>query len=298
MMDFLQLLAAGLSLGAIYALVTLSFVVVYKATGILNFATGGSVLLGAYITYAAAVTWGLPFFVALIVSMICMAALGALTERIVLRKMIGQPVFAIIMVTLGALTVIVNTSSAIWGQDLLAQANHLGSYMISFCGFQLKHYHTLIFAFATVALVVFFLFFRYSRLGLAMRATTLDAEAALAQGIRVRHVFMIAWAMAGAMAALAGVMLSAGPRGISIEVAAIALRAFPAMILGGLESPSGAVVGGGVIGVTEVFTAALESDYQGWVGSNFHVVMPYIVMIVILVVRPYGLFGSKRAERV
>jgi len=104
--------------------------------------------------------------------------------------------------------------------------------------------------------------------------------------------------MAGAMAALAGVMLSAGPRGISIEVAAIALRAFPAMILGGLESPSGAVVGGGVIGVTEVFTAAFESDYQGWVGSNFHVVMPYMVMIVILVLRPYGLFGSKRAERV
>jgi branched-chain amino acid transport system permease protein len=298
MMDFFQLLAAGLSLGAIYALVTLSFVVVYKATGILNFATGGSVLLGAYITYAAAVTWGLPFFVALIISMICMATLGALTERIILRKMIGQPVFAIIMVTLGALTVIVNTSSAIWGQDLLAQADPWGINTISFGSVRVLAVDAWTVAFATIALVVFFLFFRYSRLGLAMRATTLDAEAALAQGIRVRHVFMIAWAMAGAMAALAGVMLSAGPRGISIEVAAIALRAFPAMILGGLESPSGAVVGGGVIGVTEVFTAALESDYQGWVGSNFHVVMPYIVMIVILTLRPYGLFGSKRAERV
>jgi len=265
MMDFLQLFAAGLSLGAIYALVTLSFVVVYKATGILNFATGGSVLLGAYITYSAAVTWGLPFFVALIISMVCMATLGALTERIVLRKMTGQPVFAIIMVTLGALTVIVNTSSAIWGQDLLAQADPWGINTISFGSVRVLAVDAWTVAFATIALVVFFLFFRYSKLGLAMRATALDAEAALAQGIRVRHVFMIAWAMAGAMAALAGVMLSAGPRGISIEVAAIALRAFPAMILGGLESPSGAVVGGGVIGVTEVFTAAFESDYQGWV---------------------------------
>ena len=298
MMDFVQILAAGLSLGAIYALVTLSFVVVYKATGILNFATGGSVLLGAYITYAAAVTWDLPFFVALIVSMICMAMLGALLERIVLQNMIGQPVFAIIMVTLGTLTVMVNTSSAIWGQDLLAQADPWGINTIALGSVRVLAVDAWTIAFATIALVMFFLFFRYSKLGLAMRATALDAEAALAQGIRVRHVFMIAWAMAGAMAALAGVMLSAGPRGISIEVAGIALRAFPTMILGGLNSPSGAVVGGGVIGVTEVFTASIESDYQGWVGSNFHVVMPYIVMIVILTLRPYGLFGTKRAERV
>jgi branched-chain amino acid transport system permease protein len=104
--------------------------------------------------------------------------------------------------------------------------------------------------------------------------------------------------MAGAMAALAGVMLSAGPRGVSLELSAIALRAFPAMILGGMDSPAGAVAGGGVIGATEVLTAAIETEYSPWVGSNFHVVMPYLVMIVILVLRPYGLFGARRVERV
>lgn len=298
MTNVLQLLAAGLSLGAIYALVTLSFVVIYKATGVLNFATGGSVLLGAYITYSAAVTWGLPFFVAVIVSMIGMAVLGALIERIILRKMMGQPVFAVIMVTLGALTVIANMSSAIWGQDLLAQADPWGTDTLALGPVRVLAVDAWTVFFAAVALLVFFLFFRYSKLGLAMRATALDQEAALAQGIRARHVFLLAWAMAGAIAALAGVMLSAGPRGISIELAAIALRAFPAMILGGLDSPSGAVVGGGLIGVTEVFTAAVETDYRDLIGSNFHVVMPYLVMIAILVLRPYGLFGARRAERV
>lgn len=298
MNNFLQVLVAGISLGATYALVTLSFVVIYKASGIVNFATGGFVLLGAYVTYTASVTWQLPFFVALILSMICMAALGALTERLIVRRMIGQPVFGLIMITLGLLTVLINASSAIWGQDLLSQADPWGTSTIPVGPVAVLAVDAWTIAFAAAVLTTFFIFFRYSMLGLAMRAAAFDQEAALAQGISARKVFLASWAIAGAVAALAGVMLSAGPRGVSIELAAIALRAFPAMILGGLDSPQGAVVGGGLIGVTEVLTAAFETGHESWLGSNFHVVMPYIIMVGVLIVRPYGLFGTRRVERV
>jgi branched-chain amino acid transport system permease protein len=148
-----------------------------------------------------------------------------------------------------------------------------------------------------VALGGSFLLDRYTRYGLAMRATALDQEVALAQGISARRVFALSWGIAGIVAALAGVTLASGAAGVNPTISFIALAAFPAMILGGLDSPLGAVIGGMVIGVTQTLTAGYQPEHAAWLGANFHVVMPYVVMILILLVRPYGLFGTREVHR-
>jgi branched-chain amino acid transport system permease protein len=147
-------------------------------------------------------------------------------------------------------------------------------------------------------LAVFFLFFRYSRVGVAMRATALDQEAAVAQGISARVIFGLSWAIAGAVATLAGVMLSSGGAGVQPGIEEVALLAFPAIILGGLDSPLGAVVGGLVIGLTQVLTGGYQPAHASWLGTGFDSVMPYVVMIAILLFRPFGLFGTKEVRRI
>jgi branched-chain amino acid transport system permease protein len=143
----------------------------------------------------------------------------------------------------------------------------------------------------------FFVFFKYSRMGVAMRACALDQEAALARGISVRRVFAWSWGIAGGVAALAGVSLGSGPGAVTPSLGLIALAAFPAMILGGLDSPKGAVIGGLLIGVTQTLTAGYQPEHAAFLGHNFHVVMPYVVMIAILLIRPYGLFGTREVQR-
>jgi branched-chain amino acid transport system permease protein len=151
---------------------------------------------------------------------------------------------------------------------------------------------------AGAVLLGFFAFFRYSKLGVAMRATAFDQEAALAQGISARQVFAVSWAISAALACLAGVTVAAGPAALAPGIGSIALVAFPAMIVGGLDSPIGAVIGGIVIGLTQALTAGYQDDLFSWAGSNFAAVSPYVVMVLILLIRPYGLFGTKEVRRV
>ena len=296
--DFLQLCFAGLALGSLYALVALGFVVIYKATGVINFAQGGLVLLGAYLTYNFHQTWSVPFFLAIPLAMLACAAVGALVERFVLRWLVGQPVFAVIMVTIGLLFIIQQVVTATWGFDRLNLGDPWGIDKVT-AGevvFSVKDIWTVILAGAV--LFAFFLFFRFTSLGVAMRATAFDQEAAIAQGISARRIFALSWAIAGAVATLAGVMLSAGAAGVRPDIEIVALVAFPAIILGGLDSPVGAVVGGIIIGLTQTLTAGYQPEYAEWLGSGFSNVMPYLVMIVILMVRPYGLFGTREVRRV
>ena len=298
MKDFLQLCFAGLSLGSLYALVALGFVIIYKASGVINFAQGGLVVLGAYLTYNANTTWNLPFVLAVPVAMLICALVGVLVERTVLRFMVGQPTFAVIMVTIGILYVLEQIVTGIWGFDRLNLGDPWGVRTVRVAGlaFALKDIWTIVLAAAV--LLAFFLFFRYSRLGIAMRATALDQEAAIAQGISARRIFALSWGIAGAVATLAGVMLAAGGGGVRPDIEFVALLAFPAIILGGLDSPAGAVVGGVVIGVVQTLTAGYQPQYASWLGSGFSSVAPYVVMIVILLVRPYGLFGTQEVRRV
>jgi branched-chain amino acid transport system permease protein len=297
--EFLQLTFAGVALGARYALVALGFVIIFKATGVVNFAQGGFVLVGAYMAYNAFQTWDLPFGLAIAVAMLTGAVLGAVIERVVLRRMVGQPAFAVIMITIGLLFVLDQVVTTIWGFDALDLGDPWRDDDIRVGDVVLAEKDLWTIGLAAAVLAAFFAFFRYSRLGVAMRATALDQEAALAQGISARTVFLLSWAISGVVAALAGVTLAAGPIQLEPAIGFIALAAFPAMILGGLDSPGGAVVGGLVIGVVQVLTAGYQPDWAwtSWLGDGFDQVMPYLVMVVILLVRPYGLFGTREVRR-
>jgi len=292
-----ELVFSGTIRGALYALVALGFVVVYKTTGVINFAHGGLLLLGTYLTYNAHVTWGLPFWPAVALAALLTAAVGVLVERLVLRRMVGRPVFAVVMVTLGLLVIVQQVVPAIWTYERLNLDDPWGVRAVAVAGVRVEVKDLWTLGLTAVALAAFTLFFRGSRYGLAMRATAFDQEAALAQGISASRVAALAWAIAGAVATLAGVLLAAGSGGVEPGKDLIALAAFPAIILGGLDSPLGAVVGGLAIGVTQALTAGYQPVHAAFLGTSFDSVLPYVVMVLILLVRPYGLFGTRTVVR-
>jgi branched-chain amino acid transport system permease protein len=297
MTDFLQLTIQGIALGAVYALIALGFVIVYKATDVINFAQGELVLLGAYLVYAFNQT-ALPFVVSVGLAVVAMAGVGWGIERTVLRGMIGKPAFAVVMITIGLGIVIRQIVAALWGFDdrLLGEPWAAARVQVGEVGVNVTSIVTIV---ATGGLLLlFFLFFRFTRAGVGMRATAVDQEAALAVGIPVQRVFAQAWMIAGATSAIAGLFLVAFPAALNPAVGFTALRAFPAAILGGLDSPGGAVLGGIVVGIVEVLVQGYQPQVAPWLGNNFHIAAAYLLMSVVLVVRPYGLFGTREVERV
>ncbi|UVS79859.1 branched-chain amino acid ABC transporter permease [Actinokineospora sp. UTMC 2448] len=298
MTALLQNVFAGLSLGCTYALVALGFVVIYKATGVINFAQGGLLALGAYLGYTFSTSLAMAFAVAVVLACLAAAVAGAAVERIVLRRMVGQPPFAVIMITIGLLFVIEPVITAIWGFENLQVTNPWNIDTVTVGGLVLGVRDLWTIGLTAAAVLGFFLFFRHSDFGLAMRATAFDPEAALAQGISARRVYAVSWAIAAALAALAGITLAAGPGGLSPSIGFIALAAFPAMILGGVDSPTGAVLGGLVIGLAEALTRGYQDHLFAWAGDNVSVIVPYLIMILILLVRPYGLLGTRDVRRI
>ncbi|MGE0877743.1 MAG: branched-chain amino acid ABC transporter permease [Acidimicrobiia bacterium] len=298
MTRFLEAVLNGGCVGAAYALIGLGFVIIYKSTGVLNFAQGAMMLLGAYLVYNLHVTWGLPFYVALVLAVAAGALVGALIEELVLRFFVGQQPFAQIMVTVGVLFVLQQIVEAIWGTSALQQNDPWALRTVTVFDAIVPVAYVWRAVFALVVFVAFFLFFRYSLFGLAMRASALDAEAAMAQGISPRRVAMVAWAMAGACATLAGASFTTGAAVLEPTVQFVALAAFPAIILGGLDSPGGAVVGGLSIGIIQTLASTYVPIHAQWAGAGFDKVVPYLVMVVLLLVRPYGLFGTKEVRRV
>ncbi|MBW3614072.1 MAG: branched-chain amino acid ABC transporter permease [Actinobacteria bacterium] len=298
MTDFLQFLVAGVAVGALYALVALGFVIIYKATGVINFALGALALLGAYLTYGISQTWGVPFFAAAALAMVGCAGVALLTERLILSRMVGRPTFAVIMITVGLAIVIEQAVIIIWGGATLPLDDPWGLRTLSLAGVVVAQSDLARIVVAGVLLAGFFTLFRYTTLGVAMRAVASDQEAALAQGISVRAMVGITWGIAAAIATAAGVLLASGGRGVEPSLGVVALVAFPSVVLGGLDSPGGSLVGGAIMGVVEVMTAGYSERLPEFLGANFHRVTPYVVLVVILVVRPYGLFGAKQVQRV
>jgi branched-chain amino acid transport system permease protein len=297
MKKFLELVVQGVAVGAQYALVALGFVIIYRATGVINFAQAGFVVLGAYLAYNLHVTLAIPFYPSMLLAMAAGALVGVIVEATVLRRLVGQPPFVVIMITIGVLTIIEQIVPTIWGSSPLPLGDPWGVHSVKVGDIVLRVTDLWTIGIVAGVVVLFFLFFRYSKLGVAMRATAVDLEAALAQGISVRAVVATSWAIAGLVAALAGVTLAGGGAGVRPDIELVAFAAFPAIILGGLDSPGGAVVGGIIIGLAQSLTAGYQPQYASWLGQGFNLVMPYVVMIVILMVRPYGLFGQRRVRR-
>jgi branched-chain amino acid transport system permease protein len=297
MTKFLELCVQGIAVGAQYALVALGFVIIYRATGVINFAQAGFVVLGAYLAYDFHQTLNVPFYPALILAMAAGALVGVIVEATVLRRLVGQPPFVVIMITIGVLTIIEQIVPTIWGSSPLPLGDPWGVKSKKVGDIVVRVADLWTIGIVAAVVLLFFLFFRYTKMGVAMRATAVDLEAAMAQGISVRRVVGVSWAIAGLVAALAGVTLAGGGGGVRPDIELVAFAAFPAIILGGLDSPGGAVVGGLIIGLAQLLTAGYQPEYAAWLGQGFNLVMPYVVMILILMVRPYGLFGQRRVRR-
>lgn len=287
---FLQLTISGLSTGMVYALAAAGFVVIYKASDVINFAQGDLLLLGTYLVFFAVAQTGLPWSLGVLVTVVLAVAVALAIERLVLRPLIGEPIISMIMVTIGLSSVLRAAVNAIWGPAPRSFESFLPAGEVALGPVMLSSGRLLSIPIALAVLTALWLFFRHTRDGIAMRAIADDQQAALSMGISIPRVFGIAWGLAAASAAIGGIML-AGIVGVSPNVAAIGLRVFPVVILGGLDSIRGAVIGGAIIGLLEVYTG-------GYVGHGLSLVVPYVVLVLVLMVRPYGLFGKEIIERV
>lgn len=298
METLIEVLARGMGTGSVYALLGLGFVIIYKGTDVVNFAQPGLMVLGGYAVSLFVVGMGFPFPVGVVAAMVATAAVGLITERIALRPMVGEPVFSAAMVTVGVFFIMLMIARRLIGSSILRSGDPWGLASTQIAGIQLFHIDMAKVAITVVAFLAVGAFYKYSRAGLAMRATASDQEVALAQGVKVGRMFGLSWAISGALAALAGGLIATGGVGLQTETALVALKALPAIILGGLDSIRGAIIGGLAIGTIEIATKAYQPGMAPWLGANFDQVMPYIVMLIVLMVRPYGLFGTPEVERV
>ena len=303
---FLQASFEGLALGAVYSLVAIGLVLIYKAMDVLSFAQPALAVVGAGIISALAVDRGINFWVAFIVALIMTGIIGTLSERIFLRPMVGEPVFSVAILTLG-LDVLYRTVLDNWigvnpryMGDPIFTWGEFGSITIG--GVVLKFQE--IGALITAILAVVFLgyFFKVSKYGLAMRATSFDQEASLAQGINVGRIFGLVWFIAGILAAFSGFFITGGFNLLTQASFISAFRALPAVVIGGLDSIPGAIVGSIIIGLTQGYVAYYQFPFESLTGINlgngFSLLAPYLIMFVILIVKPDGLFGTEEVERV
>ena len=303
MTDFLEAILRGLGTGSIYALLAIGFVIIYKSTGVISFAQPALMLTGATVTSYVAPALGviafasLSFFISLTVAAIITAIIALVIERVAIRPMVGRPVFVVAIITIGIDIVVRVVSSGFIGTGARPVDNPWGLKRVTFLGLTVQERHLVTLAVLAVVVSALVWFYRFTRHGLAMRAAAFDQEAALTQGVSVGHVFATSWALAGALAAIAGTLL-ATTAGVDRQIWIVALVALPAIILGGLDSLPGAVVGGLAVGIVESLVGSYQREVAPWLGDNFATVSPYVLMLLVLLVRPYGLFGTPEVRRV
>ena len=290
----LMTLTTGIMVGGIYALVALGWVLIYKCSGVLNLAMGEMTLIGAYVSLSF-YSMGVPFLLSLLFSLIIGFILGILTERILLDRLIGEPVLTVIMVTVGLSFFFKGTVEFIWGTDTRVfsppvfsmEPVRLGPLIIG-------EVYLWSFVAAIILLIVFVCFFKYTRWGLAMQATADDEMAALSVGVSARYVYAAAWAIAFMAAGVGGTLLG-NINGLNISVGYLGLLVLPVVVLGGLNSVPGAILGGLIIGVLQNFCGAyLDRYFPGGVKE----VAPFAFMAIFLLFKPYGIWGWERIERV
>jgi branched-chain amino acid transport system permease protein len=289
---FIQLLVNGISIGLLYGLSAMGFVMIFKSSSVLNFTHGELLAFGAFL-FLALITWAkLPLPVAFLATLAGCFALGFFIERVFLRPLIGEPLIFVIMLTVGLAAMFKGLLLLVWGGNLHTYPEFLPEAMGIHWGIiHVAPVYVATLVIGMVFLVLFGLFFKYSSQGIYMRSVADNQRAALSLGVHVKRVFALSWAIAALVAGMSGIVLGI-INGINVhDLSAIGLKVFPVVILGGLDSIGGAVIGGLIIGLLETFTG-------GYLSPSLRDVVPYMVLVVILLVKPYGLFGLKEIERV
>jgi branched-chain amino acid transport system permease protein len=290
MKEFTELTVNGLANGAVLAITALGFVLIYKATELVNFAQGDLLMLGAFVAYMAVVWWGLDYWLAFLISVVTIGIFGALLDATVLRNVIGQPQFAVVMLTIGLGAMFRTFASVTWGSEIYTLPTPFGG-VWQVGGVTLSHQYISIVVGTLILCGVLYAFFNHTRIGVAMQATSQNQLAAYYMGIPVKLIFSLIWAISAGTAAAAGILLAPVTL-IDINMGlAVALKAFAAAVLGGFGSIPGALVGGIVIGLIELYAGATLPD-------GFKDTAPYIVLLVMLAVRPQGLFGTLTRKKV
>jgi branched-chain amino acid transport system permease protein len=290
MAEFFQYVIGGLAIGSVYGLVALGFVLIFKSTDVFNFAQGDLLMVGGYLLFTMVATLSLPMVPAMLAVLAAGAVIGVVLQTVVFRSMIGRPLLTVVMVTIALSLVLKSMVQIVYGPQERTLPSTLPNDSIAFLGLRVSSLDLLVMAVTAACVLAFALFFRRSRLGLQMRATAENVEASVLSGIDANRVFLVAFGIGTATAALGGVLMG-NLQVISPQLSALGLLAFPAAVIGGLTSIPGAVVGGLVIGVIQ----QLATGYISGAAAN---VVVYGVLMAVLLLRPYGLFGTPTVERV
>jgi branched-chain amino acid transport system permease protein len=289
----LQLFVSGLSVGSVYAVIGIGFVVIYKATKILNFAHGEILMIAAYFCFILIENFHIPFLIAFLLTLVFCAVIGLMIERFIFRPMIGEPVFAVVMITLGLSIILRPLTGMIFGFGNVMFPSPFPQKPIVFSNVVVSYAHLWTFIISCAVMAIFFLFFKYSKVGIAMRAAADRQMVAFLMGINVKKIFSLSWAIAAATAGIAGILL-ANVMVMNLNLSFVAIKVFPAIILGGLDSIVGALIGGLIIGVFETLVGGYLDLYL----SGIKEISAYILLFIILIIRPFGLFGTEEIERV
>jgi branched-chain amino acid transport system permease protein len=291
---FLQLFFQGLSIGFLYALAALGFVMIFKSSSVLNFAHGELLAIGAFLflVFASPGRANLPIWLAFLLTLIGSFALGFIIERLFLRPLIGEALIEVIMQTVGLAAMFKGIMLFIFGGNLHNYPDFLPQNLtIQMGNINIPPVYVATFMIGLIFLVIFGLFFKYSSQGIYMRSVADNQPAALSLGVHVRRVFALSWAIAALVCGMSGIILGI-INGINVHnLSHVGLKVFPVVILGGLESIGGAIIGGLIIGLLETFTG-------GYISTSLREIVPYIILVLILLVKPYGLFGLVEIERV
>lgn len=290
-----QLVINGLIVGALYGVVAMSFVLIYKASQVINFAQGEFLLIGAWVCWWMLTSWQLPFFWGFLLTLAFMMLFGILLQVVVLRPMIGEPVISVIMVTIGLSIFFQALMKWIFGVFAKPFPPIFSSPSVDILGLKVQTVYVMSLTISIVIMGCFGWFFKYSRLGLAMRATAFDQQVAQSLGISVRQVFAMSWAISAMVSTVAGVVVGV-VNGVSSSLSFFGIKVFPVVILGGLDSIIGAVLGGLIVGVLENTAHFVDSQWLHW--GNMYEIAPFYVLVMILMIKPHGLFGTKDIERV
>jgi branched-chain amino acid transport system permease protein len=292
---FLQLVITGFSLGMVYALIAIGFVIILKCSNVFNIAQGHFVMIGGYLGFTFLVPFGLPIWASLLLAIVAAIIMGLLIERLTLRPLVGQSLHAVIMMTIALASVLEGLATLIWGGEYKAYHGVLPTVTLNLGKLSVPP-ETLIGLIVSVAAVaILMLFFRYTKIGLAMRATAEDEQVVQSAGIRVTTIYAISWVIACVVGVIGGILLG-GVSGVMIPLADVGIKAFAVVLLGGLNSIGGAIVAGIILGVAENVAAGYLDPLLS--GGGLANVFPFMVMIIVLIFRPYGLFGLVTIERI